>query len=526
MLLKWLIDLDHSVSFAVNTQHIRGFLLGGISVYDVVLIEWTASVMTPENMELLERVRQDNFAIPIFYCYTGPDVTPDITTPVGLSNRPHLPPDIHADHILYGKDLLECCVSRRSFIRSQIRLGRLLKDLRGDTTITYQITRRIGSGGFGDVYEVSLYASKGRLAMKRIPLGNVTLDRMDQLYKEVVIMRELDHRSIIHFSHITCDKTCLNIFMELCQCSLEDILAEGFQFAGTELRHAGTQAISGCEFVSAQSSPKQLHHNSQKTTASSEFYGNNNNNMRSGSRSKLMHRPSTVVKEILEEARRVSAEERRLRFVEQETVRHSTSSQDSSQSPSIVSERTRTIFVVEVNTQDLNCTASQHQLPASLIELLEHTFHRCPGKRITAEQLLEHPMANKSEWLQKMFVEVEELNRCICAVAGTHDAAEEEKHLDLSFGSQSGDGGSGDDSCSRNFSLLFCAFFFQGMQLSYCKGMDWVRIRVSLTLYCKYDRQVIRAYTPCVLKATLEGGQEYELFVELFLRLLETPYGW
>lgn len=74
------------------------------------------------------------------------------------------------------------------------------------------------------MYETYFHACKGRLAMKRISLGAITLERMEQLYKEVAIMRELDHRNIVQLSHVNCDGTSLNIFMELCETSLDQVM--------------------------------------------------------------------------------------------------------------------------------------------------------------------------------------------------------------------------------------------------------------------------------------------------------------
>eukprot|EP00796_Vickermania_ingenoplastis_P005737 gene5737-4098_t len=430
-LLKWLISLNNSITHVSSPLQIAGFLRYNLSLYDVVIIEWDKAIMTPENISLLETAVANNFSVPIFYCVlAGPPKDANATTSDGTQDSsssyllnaplpPHCPPlprDVNPTFVLRGTDLQDATLTHRSMIRRHIRMGRILKDLRGDHSMIYQITRRIGSGGFGDVYEVSLYASKGRLAMKRIPLGVITVDRMECLHKEVAIMREMDHRNIVQLSHVTCDKTCLNIFMELCECTLEDIMEDGLMD------------------VSSRPSPDLPRHS---PTPGSPTLSRNNDHLHISSalvrRSRISDMPFAVVK-TYKRAQDVAQREQSEPVSSSATptvagMRASTfaspfSSRRSSRveelltalhsSPSgfqiSCSGATRTIFAIEIDSRSLTCRVSQHQLPASLIELFESTFHRNPEKRITAELLLEHPIANDRGWVHRMLMEVHQLN--------------------------------------------------------------------------------------------------------------------
>eukprot|EP00796_Vickermania_ingenoplastis_P005739 gene5739-4100_t len=477
--VDWLMGLGHSATHVNTPAQVTGFLLCDLSVYEVIFIEWHVAIMTPRNLQLLERAKEDNFSTPIFYCVLGSNVTPGSSLPPYC---PPLPQDVSPVHILYGETIQEAVARQRMSIRAQIRLGRIMQDLRGDDSLLYQVTNRISSGGFGDVYEVSLYASKGRLAMKRIPLGVITLDRMDQLYKEVAIMREMDHRNIVQFSHTNCNKQHLNIFMELCECSLTDILEAGvlpLRFGvnrSDHLLHNSFTSVTpepslshdtphggGTKPVMTPGNPSHNASNLPPNRTNTMANINSASEDSRGKRAGLFKFPEAIA--ALQKARETAILERR-RLVAASaaagrprsgspTFRHPSTcwgmAEVPSQSPGGFSSSlnsslhlTRTVFVIEVDTKRLNLVTTQHQLPASLIELFESTFHRNPEKRITAELLLEHPIANDRDWLQHMFCEVQLLNERIGAMCNENEV-DPNQLMELSVSEISGDSSRSDD---------------------------------------------------------------------------------
>lgn len=70
---------------------------------------------------------------------------------------------------MYESCLLE---QTRVFVQKKHLLGSISSV---HTRQAYQIVRQVGAGAFGDVFEVHMYASRGRLAMKRVFLKSATL---------------------------------------------------------------------------------------------------------------------------------------------------------------------------------------------------------------------------------------------------------------------------------------------------------------------------------------------------------------
>lgn len=243
-LLSWLLSLSHSVTPVSTPERIERFLTCNIDVYDIVFVEWNAAVITPWAANKLQELRRDPLSVPIFFCvflHQQEEVLErerqraDVEAGGGKTGLmpplpsycPPLATDLPSSCVLYGMDLVRAIASRRGLIREEVFLAQILKDIRGDLSCRFTVTRKIGAGSFGDVYEVRPRASKGLLAVKRIPVGgNLTIDKMDQLYEEVAIMREMDHKNVILLSHVTCDTNFVNVYMELCDGSLDDVLQE------------------------------------------------------------------------------------------------------------------------------------------------------------------------------------------------------------------------------------------------------------------------------------------------------------
>lgn len=266
--VNWTFSQGHATTFSSCPKQIAGFLRCDISIYDLVLIEWCAAVLTEENLKLLEEARKLEYTVPIFFIFLeegehgtsgkeGNDTAekgsavdsssketttrgssapppPDSTaTPPSPHSCPRpppppLPPDVDPRFVLRGSSLLEIFIRYRPLFRAHIRQGRLLKNMRGDDTILYQVTKKLATGYSSDVYKVFFYASKGYCAQKMIPLNAKSIPHVERIYKEVAIMRELNHPNIVAFSNVISTPLHVSIFMELCEYSLEEWLRSFF----------------------------------------------------------------------------------------------------------------------------------------------------------------------------------------------------------------------------------------------------------------------------------------------------------
>jgi len=571
-LLEWLVPKNYTIIMVCNPDQMTAFLKCGIEVYDLVVMEWSSQIITPEIQEQLKSAQQRCSAVPIFLGIFDPSyVHGSGNEGFILTDFPPLPPNCC---IFYGTDMYSACLLHQPAFRSKMRLGRILKDLKGDDTEKYQIRRRIGSGSFGDVYEVAMYASKGRLAMKRIPLGTVTTERMEALYNETAIMRELDHRNIVQLSRVSiCDDTYLHIFMELCDYTLKDVLDEvtlsgGFlvspaascaampfgraypddlmgqsRAASIQSIHAAFQQSAHQSFnflatfgigISSHAQSSQQDNSQHHRSANSRTHEHTKHQnpvllvrdvlsavqylhshdivhrdlkpqnilflngvakladfgtaTTASARQKPLHTmkgtiPYMAPEVFLGEPYRTSCDVWSLGILIGEilgmrfahtTLLHYPSlnayfrSFDKNESMPIVvtnyvetglkkhltddlvsrvtailqearieakADRAlqakpsrakaflgggggsihRTVFAIEVDQKLEQCAVTRHSLSASLVELLESTFYRNPEKRVTAEQLLEHPIVNERERMTSMIAEVAELNRTIRA---------------------------------------------------------------------------------------------------------------
>lgn len=241
--ISWMLSLNHSVTAVNRTDQMEHYLRCGIGVYDIVHIEWDKAIISPWMVQKLQAMCREHLTIPVL-CLVLVDNPEELMEMERVKLRlgdgkvgegsyplpphcPPVPPDLPSMYLLYGPDLMRTILSKRGQLREEVFIGQILKAIRGDLTCRYTVTRKIGSGSFGDVYEVRPRASSGLLAMKRIPIGeHLTTEKMDQLYEEVAIMRAMDHKNVILLSHVTCDAEFLNVFMELCDGSLDDVLQE------------------------------------------------------------------------------------------------------------------------------------------------------------------------------------------------------------------------------------------------------------------------------------------------------------
>ncbi|KPA75322.1 putative protein kinase [Leptomonas pyrrhocoris] len=94
------------------------------------------------------------------------------------------------------------------------RIDLIRRTFTNSSSERHKIGRRIGSGAFGDVYEVEDTLTGGKMAMKRMRLHDGLL--ADEVVQEILAMTTLKHENIIQYFY--CEKesdTLLRLYMEL-----------------------------------------------------------------------------------------------------------------------------------------------------------------------------------------------------------------------------------------------------------------------------------------------------------------------
>ncbi|EPY36979.1 protein kinase [Angomonas deanei] len=82
----------------------------------------------------------------------------------------------------------------------------------------------LGRGSYGAVYEATSDLTGGKMAVKMFYFVGDSEDSIDKLLNEIQIMCSLNHPNIVHYFHCERVDHNLNLFMELCMCSLTDLI--------------------------------------------------------------------------------------------------------------------------------------------------------------------------------------------------------------------------------------------------------------------------------------------------------------
>lgn len=264
-LIQHLMRSGHAVTVSTLAEQIAGYLRSDLSVYDLVVCEWSRCLMPPENVSLLDLARKEAFAVPIFFIFLEDDrpeeghasdaggetsVRHSVLDGVSSSlhavdghaepdqkeeeekeesrasrppqrrasstSPPPLPTPLDRTFVLRGRSFRHIFDANVALLSRQIRVCRLLRNMRGDITLMHEITKKIASGLSSDVYKALFFASQGKVALKVLPICRSAPDQMERVYKEVAIMRGLDHTNVVAFSNVNCTQTQVSIFMELC----------------------------------------------------------------------------------------------------------------------------------------------------------------------------------------------------------------------------------------------------------------------------------------------------------------------
>ncbi|KPI86701.1 putative protein kinase [Leptomonas seymouri] len=258
----------HCVTFVTNPLKMLRYARAGLQPFDVLIVEWIDSLVTSEIHDALA-THAVNETVVVYFISTKPEVhTPTMNVEHVMTDTTVV---IHADDILTGlmsRNVLE-------EVQQLIRRHRLLKSMiHTRSKHSYQIVSRIGSGAFGDVFEVLMYVSKGKLAMKRIFLKSMKLRQLEVINREVSILCALDHPNIVSFSHTKLEDNAYSIFMELCDGNLADYLLQpSVAIPGVAKRrrhHDGQSNLVSPEEQSADDESNMMANASSKASSGSE----------------------------------------------------------------------------------------------------------------------------------------------------------------------------------------------------------------------------------------------------------------
>ncbi|GET88155.1 protein kinase, putative [Leishmania tarentolae] len=212
----------HCTTFVTSATKMLSYARSGLQLFDVVIVEWVDALISGDMHDMLAKHAVVETVVAFFI-----STRPGVHTPT--MNVENIMTDTTV--VMYADNLLEGLLSRNVLeeVQQLIRRRRLLRSMvRAKKEQSYQIVSRIGSGAFGDVFEVMMYVSRGRLAMKRIFLKSMKLRQLEIINREVSIMRSLEHPNIVSFSHTRLEDNAYAIFMELCDGSLANYLLEPF----------------------------------------------------------------------------------------------------------------------------------------------------------------------------------------------------------------------------------------------------------------------------------------------------------
>ncbi|KAG5480017.1 hypothetical protein LSCM1_06438 [Leishmania martiniquensis] len=210
----------HCTTFVMSAAKMLRYARSGLQLFDVVIVEWVDALISAEMHDMLAKHAVEETVVAFFISTRAGVRTPTMNVENIMTD---------ATVVMYADNLLDGLLSRNVLeeVQQQIRRRRLLRSMVGvRKEQSYQIVSRIGSGAFGDVFEVMMYVSRGRLAMKRIFLKSMKLRQLEIINREVSIMRALDHPNIVSFSHTRLEDNAYAIFMELCDGTLADYLQE------------------------------------------------------------------------------------------------------------------------------------------------------------------------------------------------------------------------------------------------------------------------------------------------------------
>nr|XP_023672273.1 serine/threonine-protein kinase PLK3-like [Paramormyrops kingsleyae] len=112
----------------------------------------------------------------------------------------------------------------------------------------YRRLELLGEGSFGKCYKMRDVCNGEIFAVKVIPIEDSA--GLEECLQEVDILKKLQHRHVVSFSHYTEDENFMYIFMELCsRGSMLDIVQERESLTNAEVRYYMRQLISALKYM-------------------------------------------------------------------------------------------------------------------------------------------------------------------------------------------------------------------------------------------------------------------------------------
>lgn len=121
----------------------------------------------------------------------------------------------------------------------------------------YRLIKRIGRGGFGEVWEAISNADNSRLALKFLDCKNQAASLVVNEIKLLIQLRDLKHDNLLQFYSVTTGKNLIILSMELAEGSLNDLhyiyrTDHKTHIPPNVLINLMTQAADGLDFIAHQ----------------------------------------------------------------------------------------------------------------------------------------------------------------------------------------------------------------------------------------------------------------------------------
>ncbi|TPX37860.1 hypothetical protein SeMB42_g06841 [Synchytrium endobioticum] len=132
-------------------------------------------------------------------------------------------------------------------------LNEILTLMDGDQHVQYQLGSCIGRGQFGAVYKALNLETGHVVAVKRIPLMDQDQDGVEDLMKEVELLKSLSHPNIVRYEGFLCDPKTLNIVLEFVEAgSLSSILKQFGKMPEKLCVNYVVKMLEGLEYLHGQ----------------------------------------------------------------------------------------------------------------------------------------------------------------------------------------------------------------------------------------------------------------------------------
>jgi serine/threonine protein kinase len=120
-----------------------------------------------------------------------------------------------------------------------------------------RLVKRIGRGGFGEVWEAQNEADQTHLALKFLDCSHQLANLIVNEIKLLIQLRDIQHPNLLQFFSVTTGKNLVMLSMELAEGSLNDLhyiyrMDQKTHFPPDVLLNLMSQAAEGIDFISRQ----------------------------------------------------------------------------------------------------------------------------------------------------------------------------------------------------------------------------------------------------------------------------------